>query len=192
MTPDQHQSISELYGFLARLWLREVDDILLAGLTGTIGKTLGVSHDTKRVDLEELAIDFCALFIGPQNHLPPYQSVWSEGQLQTEIGTSVQEIASVVGLSLPGKTMSDHLGVQLQVMSQINRHLTDMTNQIELRAIARFFFQRHLTWTNALLESASVKASTVFYRSVVQLTSELLESERNYWLSANSSQNAAP
>ena len=179
---------SGMYRLLARLWLREMDGPSLRALrspplcdafTEAGGRLPGDAT------LEALAIDYCQLFIGPANHLPPFQSVWQSGQFESDAIASVKGHAEVVGYdfaALPSGIMLDHLGVQLDVMGHILGRIAiwqpesgRLDNVLE---VARSFFAKHLTWPSQLLEIAAQKAATEFYRSTIALTGEFLDKER--------------
>ncbi len=184
MTPVQYQSISDLYALLSRLWLREVDQPLLNRmLDSQIAETLSVTQSSCDDDsIEALAVEYCRLFIGPKNHLPPFQSVWQTGQLQSEVTDSVRSFAEAVGIAeTPNQEMPDHLGRQLEVMSQITKQLGNFESD-EMKELATEYFRRHLTWPKKLLAAAERQSKSDFYRAMIGLTSEVLSSETEYWL----------
>lgn len=184
MTPVQYQSISDLYALLSRLWLREVDQqLLMRMLDSPVSQTLSVTEFSCDDDsIEALAVEYCQLFIGPKNHLPPFQSVWQTGQLQSEITDSVRSFAEAVGLpETPDQEMPDHLGRQLEVMSQITKHLGNFDSD-EMKELATEYFRRHLTWPKKLLAAAGQRSESDFYNAMIGLTSEVLSSETEYWL----------
>lgn len=181
---------SGLYRLLARLWLREVDRDLARELRSPplcdafveAGGTLPV--DDREQTLEELAIDFCQLLLGPTNHLPPYQSVWETGQFQGATTASMKQFIDVVGYDLrvlPKGMMLDHLGVQLDLMGHLLRQCAIGQSEPEdlnsLSELAHAFFTSHLQWPTDLLDVAARRATTEFYRSVVLLTHRFLKSE---------------
>lgn len=187
MTPQQYQSISDLYSLLARLWINEVDkDLLLSIQDSPLAETLQIPNDfaADTVAIDQLAVEYCELFIGPREHLPPYQSVWQEGQLQSHITDSVRSFADAIGQrELPNDAMPDHLGVQLWIMSKITALLsTNTDSKNELPNVAAEFFARHLTWPARLLNAAQSKATSGFYQAITKLTADLLESEKEHWV----------
>ena len=181
MTPDQYQSISDLYSLLARLWIREVDEELLRAIqSGPIADALKV---TDELVTDDLAVEYCALFIGPKNHLPPFQSVWQDGQLQSETSDSIRAFATAIGRDdlVSETTLPDHIGVQLQIMSAITGLLAK-NDDAELKNAGKEFFARHLTWPERFLNGTINRATSAFYRSLAELTKDLLQSERGYWI----------
>lgn len=182
---------SGTYRLLARLWLREVDGELLRELRSPrlcdsfveAGGILPVDEDEDWT-IEQLAIDYCRLFVGPTGHLPPYQSVWQEGQFQGTITASMESFVRAVHYDRNASTrgiMWDHLGVQLDVMGHIlDQFVTrppEPGRQGLLSELATAFFTRHLLWATELLEAVAERATTKFYRSTTKLTREFFDSE---------------
>lgn len=116
-------SIGSVAKLLGELWLREVTLSRLHQLhaDASIGdslKSLGLELPHLTADaidekIEDLAIDYCQLLIGPKGHISPVQSVWVAEQFQS---TSVDAMKSFFEL-LPGYqppgSFHDHVGVQL-------------------------------------------------------------------------------
>lgn len=179
--------LAGMYRQLARLWLREVDEQLLSHLLEpplydvftAAGGALPDGVDA--VTLEELAVDYCQLLVGPANHLPPYQSVWQRGQFQSEPADSMQRYAAAIGYESDG-LMFDHLGVQLDVMS----HLLDGGPESQQHSEAVFrraaeYLAEHLSWATPLLEAANQRATTEFFRATIGMTRDSLQSEMAIW-----------
>ena len=184
-------SRSGLYHLLSRLWIREVDEKLLRQLLSSplcesfteAGGILPTSQNVSE-SVEQLAIEYCRLFVGPTDHLPPYQSVWQEGQFQGSMIGSMENFCAALGYDtslLGGSIMKDHLGIQLDVMGHILDLVSQRTHEDEfqhsLLVFAQTFYQTHLTWATKLFDAASQKTTTDFYRSVVLLTQHFLASE---------------
>mgnify|MGYP002626373304 CR=1 FL=1 len=179
---DELTARSGMYRLLARIWLREVDQSLLQQLASAemrdafVGAGGALPADDSDETIEELAIDYCQLFLGPKDHLPPFQSVWQSGQFEATDSESMQQFIEVVRYDsshIPQGTMPDHLGLQLDLMA----HLLGSSPGEEVQEVASYFFARHLQWPDGLLERASHLAKTDFYRSAVSLTREFLAAE---------------
>ena len=180
---------SGMYRLLARLWLRETDQHLLRDLsTPPLNASFlavgGVAPaDRSTFALETLAVDYCRLFVGPSEHLPPVQSVWRHGQFQSQTTTSMLEFMEVAGFDpawAPDGAMVDHFGVQCGVMGHILSRAADETRaeHVDLFGdLLSVFFLRHLSWTEPLMDAAGLRAQTDFYRSVVGLTRAFLAGE---------------
>ena len=165
-----------VYEFLGRLWSSEVDAALQRSLTEPSRARdafLNVGGDLSEVDsssvgIEELAEDYCRLFLGPTNHLPPYQSVWTDGQFAGEPSVQMKQWCEIAGIE-SSAIEPDQLGVQLTVMSRI----VGSANA----TVEADFFEQHLRWPKELFAAAAERARTEFYRSVVKITSEFLQLE---------------
>lgn len=189
-TTPEASARSVVYRLLARLWLRELDGPSLRVLRSpplcdAFAEAGGRLPGDDDAAIEALAIDYCQLFIGPANHLPPFQSVWQSGQFESDAIASVKGHAEVVGYdiaTLPSGVMLDHLGVQLDVMGHILARIAtwqpDSGRLDDVSEVARSFFAKHLTWPSRLLAIAAQKATTEFYRSTIALTGEFLDKER--------------
>jgi len=171
------ESVSQLYRLLARVWHAEVDadflntlsnDPLRAALDGA---GVDLPAEPASVTLDELATDFCQLFIGPSEPLRPIQSVWTEGQLEGQAATSMREtfLPLLPDFEMPAGLMADHLAIQLAVMAEfIDSDVDDLP---------RRFFDHHLRWTEPLTTVTASRAKTDFYRTIINLTAEFLRGE---------------
>ena len=74
-----------------------------------------------------------------QNALLPMQSVRQKTQLESQLATSVEKFAELIGYVLPASSFWDHLGVQLDLMSHLVR-ATASEKQAEngFEAVARW------------------------------------------------------
>lgn len=188
MLTEQAAARSNIYRLLARLWQREVNTDLLRVLrTPALSEAFvavgGVLPDDDSATIEQLAIDYCQLFVGPTNHLPPFQSVWEIGQLDGTRTVSMQQFCEIVGYDtnqLPSGMLLDHLGVQLDVMAHILQLVSECEHDHleDLLELGRCYFFEHLLWTTDLLAAAEAQAATEFYRSLAMLTHQFLDSEK--------------
>lgn len=144
--------------------------------------------------IEQLAVDFCQLFIGPSEHLPPYQSVWETGQLQGDTNTSMKRYGDAANYPIEQMAQDklyDHLGIQFdfmgQLLEQIDENGASQTSDVDAAAnsvileFATSFFSAHLTWPHELVRQASEQAQTDFYSSLCKVTLEFLDCENAYW-----------
>ncbi len=183
--PEIHETecAAGVYALFARLWMREVDEAFrremfrepLAPALERVGLFLPMESN------EELAIEYCRLFIGPKNALLPMQSVWQKTQLESQLATSVEKFAELIGYVLPTSSFWDHLGVQLDLMSHLVRAKAS-ENQAEngfevAGEVADVFFRRHLSWAAPLLLATSQRAQVPLYRSLAQATQQFLRLE---------------
>ena len=194
--PEEFSALAGFYHLLERLWLSEVDGPLLQELQqGSLESladelSIPISDAPQEVTLENLAVAYCQLLIGPANHVPPYQSVWTKGQFQSAATTSMQAYLEVVGEEPGDSSMIDHLGIQLRVMRHIISALAlcdgDTQRYVELHAMATQFFHDHLTWPTKFLETAQQATASSFYQGLARVTTDFLEQEQDYWFTAAS------
>lgn len=184
------ESRAGVYQLLALLWLKEVDSELLTQIMSPplsdclVAAGCVLPPDQTDQTVEDLALAYCKLFVGPANHLPPFQSVWQTGQFQ---GSTIQLIQSLVEIvdydmeRLPQGVMLDHLGVQLDIMGHILKKIstweggTESLNQVW--ELANSFFATNLLWPNDMFAAAVRLADNEFYRSLVEITRDFLQSE---------------
>jgi TorA maturation chaperone TorD len=129
-----HLERSLVYRLLARLWAEEPGELLaqlasepLLSAWQQLGGVLpDHTSDEVRASLDE---DYCRLFVGPRNHLPPIQSVWTSGELDTGVTASLREFDTVVGFDEPWDfaIIPDHLGNEMWAMGQILRKSAGLT-----------------------------------------------------------------
>lgn len=177
---EEAAALAGMYRLLGRLWVREIDEATLCELQReplrTSFEAAGgfLPNEVNANTLEELAIDYCRLLIGPKDHVPPFQSVWQDGQLLGETTTSMSQFMDIVGYdaaALPDGVMLDHFGVQLDVMGHIFQQFDLQPNAADaIREIADRFHAAHLAWILTPLNSARRKATSDFYRSIIELT----------------------
>ncbi len=190
LTPEDAAARSGMYRLLARLWLREVDRDLLQELTTAplcdaftgAGGLMSAREDADTI--EELAIEYCRLFIGPTDHLPPFQSVWQSGQFQDGTAASMKEFVEIVGYdtdAVPSGIMLDHLGIELDVMGHILSLMSASPAEPQTEAVQNdlltSYSLTHLQWPTELLEAAGRRVTSDFYRSVIGMTGAFLRSE---------------
>lgn len=181
-----------VYRLLARFWRAELDAELLRELqtgasseafraAGGIVPSGGAESDV----LDQLAIDFCQLFVGPSGHLPPVQSVWSEGQFERQAAVSLRRYLDVIGDQAGWLSQNplDHLAVQLDIMGfVVEQSVPAPTDQTEsLDELAKCFYRDHVAWARTLCESAARRCQTEFYRGVIKMTSDFLEHEHEHY-----------
>jgi len=178
---------SGVYRLLGLLWRQEVNAALLAELCATdlrdaFESVGGSLPDPNGTSVSELAIDYCQLFVGPKGHLPPYQSVWQNGQLCGDATASMMqfmELSHYDASHLADGQFVDHFGVQLDVMAHLIEQATDCPAEQKesVSEVVSAFAAAHLRWAKPLLQQANAKANTSFYRSLADVTQTFLGEE---------------
>lgn len=170
-----------VYELLSRLWLYEVDTDLLAELTdGSLAdgwKELdGPAIEASQLD--DLATEYCRLFVGPRDHVAPFQSVWQTGQHGSEAVASMNEYLEMLSEPVEKlREIPDHLGVQLLMMGVFLRCVAKAPTSQDLRDLTTTFFAEHLSWPDAMLTAAVEKSELPFYRFLIEATADFLRGE---------------
>ena len=168
-----------LYEFYARLLERELDIETLSAFNADPLQSGFVTLDieipnSNRETVEDLAIDFCHIFIGPRDFVPPYQSVWESGQFESAATDSMSEYLEIITPQTDYQ-FKDHAGLQLEMMSfilQRQHHIQDCND------LASVFFARHVDWIGDMLNAAARRSEMPFYQSVLTAGSEFLRDEQ--------------
>lgn len=189
---DNWTNAANVYGLLARLWIREIDkptleqfsgndfQIAWTSLGGWIPSTVAADET-----IDALAIEYCSCFLGPKGHLPPHQSVVSHSRFQGDCLGSVRKFVDVIGMPegkwFADQQMLDHAGLLLALMQRIcfSAELygdTEIKSLTELRAR---FFVSHLKWLNEYCQVAKQKTESKFYRGLFEVTREFLAGEES-------------
>ena len=188
MTEDW-ESLASAADLLSRLWIREVDEELVRQLNAEPLQEAftGAGGVVPNADgVEDLAVEYCRLFVGPRDHLPPHQSVWQRGDFQSDAAVSVARFADACGLAHDDfdSAMTDHLGAELAVLARMlhcrafcaqdyreNAPSELATDTDEMLAE---FYRRHLHWCLPLLDAVEEKTTAAFYRQLAVMTRDFL------------------
>ena len=186
-----------LYRLLAQLFAEEITPSLLTRLSeGEIRAACpqladALPHGEPTAICEELAIEFCSVFVGPTGHVPPIQSVWSTGQLNSEVVARLETYQAIIGLPPPWTQtlVTDHLANSLDLMGALLQRVPELSNTDEtdsdetdseiaaLADLAASLLVDHLQWTETMLRRVIEHPNAHFYRVVTTLTREFLSDE---------------
>lgn len=183
VTDDITQSRGAVCRLLAILWAKELTTPTLQLLASPdvqdLWTTLGGTVPSEE-QLDDLAETYCRLFIGPAGHLPPIQSVWTDGELQSNVVASLQEFAACCDYESPWSgLLPDHLGNALQLMGLLlaKAGLEDQADRIEVAAdLTAAFHGQHLTWAVPYTEKVA-QADDGFYGRLAAITADFLRLE---------------
>ena len=126
-------------GKLAASWPLEQDELL--------------ERLQKSCDVQPLAADYNALFVGEECSVPPYRSAWVEGASEAE----VRGFFSEHGIPT-GEGQADHIGSLLLAASWLETLFADYI----------------LPWCGVFLGKVEAHAGTPFWRTMAPLTREAL------------------
>ena len=169
--------LGEICGLIGRLWLREVDvatlnvmnDPEFLGLYESLGGF--VPTDITAGQVEELAVAYCELLVGPKGHVSPVQSVWTKDQLQSETSASMNRFFELVPGYQAQSSLADHVGVQLDFAGVLLQ-----TQEESVSEIMDVFAREHFGWMNQFLGQVELKTDSEFYLGLATVTRSLIGS----------------
>ncbi len=197
---------SGLYGFLAEVFraaptpelLRRIkDNGFLATLTAA-GAHLGGEFLQRPEDelLEDLAVEYTRLFLGPGKHVQPYAAIYLGGAGASLCGPATvwaRDFMERAGFTLTPEHhgLPDHVAVELEFMAGMAEREAramegaDREAAAECRRIQKAFLQDHLgRWLPAFCGRAAEHAELTFYREMARLAGHFLDSELAYFAEA--------
>ena len=195
---------SDIYGFLAMVYRQEVtsdflDQIKDPRFLGVLSD-LGIQFDDDFFQkpaeelLEELAVEYAWMFIGPGKHISPHESVHHEkdnskwGQLWGDATVEVKKFIETTGLDYQPdyKGLPDHISVELEFMQQLTLREeqawedADTEGANYCRNIQKKFIEEHLVpWIPVFCKKVIERAELPFYRDLAALTRNFIEFEKD-------------
>jgi len=194
---------SSIYGFLAAIYRQELTSELLKQMKtrrfqevlSNLGVKLnnGFFQNAKKELLENLAIEYTRLFVGPGKHISPHESVHHKkegvqsGQLWGELTAQVKGIIESSGLEYESEYtgMPDHISVELEFMQHVVQReaqaweaADDETALLCLKNEKNFVDEHLLDWIPVFCEKVIETADVPFYREMARLTRNFIEFEK--------------
>ena len=195
---------SNIYGLLAAIYRREMTSDLLKQIKdpsmlevlSNLGIELnnGFMKTPEHVLLEDLAVEYARLFIGPGKHISPHESVHHKredgrwGQLWGPSTAEVKKIIESAGLSYQSEYtgLPDHISVELEFMQQVTlaeeKAWEDGDKDQALACLEneKKFIEKHLAeWIPDFCDKVINGAESPFYRVMAELTKKFIEFEKN-------------
>ena len=195
---------SNLYGLLAAIYRREMTSDLLKQIKDPsmleVLSDLGIRLNNGFLEkpehqlLEDLAVEYARLFIGPGKHFSPHESVHHEredgrwGQLWGPSTAEVKKIIESAGLSYQSEYtgLPDHISVELEFMQQVTlaeeKAWEDGDKNLALACLEneKKFIEAHLAgWIPDFCDKIINGAELPFYRVMAELTQKFIEFEKN-------------
>jgi TorA maturation chaperone TorD len=200
-----NNGISGLYGFLARVFAAEVGPELLSQLRGPefrelftdMGLDLGkefYNQDGAEL-LDQLAVEFAGLFIGPAHFISPHESVHhvrddgDYGKLWGADTVAVKKFIEATGLSYKSEFggMPDHIAAELEFMQKLEERYAHAVEEGEeelaenlLQIKNRFLAEHLLTWAPEFMDKVMTNAKLPFYREMAGLAKTFLGQEGEF------------
>ena len=192
---------SNIYGFLASMFREEINAERLQQIkTPAIKEALaemGLRYDlfsTKSQDelLEDLAVEYARLFLGPDKHISPHESIHhqrDDGDWGTHWGGStvdVKKFIETAGLEYKQdySGMPDHISVELEFMKETAGRKAqaieenDREGALYCQKMEKKFICDHLIkWIPAFCDKVSSQAEIPFYGDLADVTKDFITSE---------------
>ncbi len=142
--------------------------------------------------LEELAVEYAWLFIGPGEHVAPFASVYLGGEGGSLWGPStvwVKTFIETAGFEYRPEFygLPDHIGVEFEFVQHITSRRasaaeqSDNTAQADCRRIEEKFVADHLAWWLPKFCRRTMKRATLpFYREMASLAGGFVRSESEF------------
>ncbi|MBZ7720984.1 molecular chaperone [Klebsiella oxytoca] len=161
---------------LGSLYYRQPQDPLLVPLftlirEGKLAASWPLEQDEllerlqKSCDMQALAADYNALFVGEECSVAPFRRAWVEGATEAE----VRAFLSAHGVPT-GEGAADHLGSLLLAASWLEDHAAEDESEV----LETLFAEYILPWCDAFLGKVEAHATTPFWRTMAPLTREAL------------------
>ncbi|MDP6574691.1 MAG: molecular chaperone TorD family protein [Rhodospirillales bacterium] len=193
---------SNVYGFLASVFREEATADLLdqieepefrSALSGA-GVSFGIDFfDRPRQRLlEELAVEYAWLFIGPGDHVAPFASVYLGGAGGALWGPStvwVRTFIATAGFEYRPEFhgLPDHVGVEFEFMQHMTSRQasaaerSDGVAQADCRRVEEEFVSDHLArWLPEFCRRTMERATLPFYRELAGLAAGFMRSESEF------------
>ena len=194
---------SNIYRLLALIYRTEITKALLKHIRDpkflSILSDMGAEleddflKDSEDNLIEVLAVEYARLFLGPDKHISPHESVHHErgdGDWGTLWGKSTVEVKNFIETSgLEYKSdylgMPDHISVELEFMNQAAgreaqaREENDNDGVLCCLKMEKKFIDEHLTkWLSVFCKKIISEAKLPFYREMARITSNFMEFEK--------------
>jgi TorA maturation chaperone TorD len=190
---------SGLYGFLAEVFraepspdlLNRIQDERFAAVLEAAGAHLGeeLTQQPEAVLLEDLAIEYTRLFLGPGRHVRPYAATYLGGPGASLCGPTTvwaRDFMERAGFALTPehRNLPDHVSVELEFMARMAAQEAEAIEAGEAAAAAQChriqkeFLENHLgRWLPSFCGHAAEHAQLGFYRELARLAGHFLDSE---------------
>lgn len=186
----------QLFAFLSRLWVKELDAEFIGVLRGPLGRALlpefSASDEAELLADDEARVatfdaDFVHLTVV---NLTPYESFFlrDDGMLEAgavnPVATFLRKYGFEVELAAARSLAPDHLGIELEVMSVLcarEAEALEAGNGPAVSAVRRVqgeFLEQHLLrWAPMYLFAARRNAKSLLYREGAEVTLQFVLGE---------------
>jgi TorA maturation chaperone TorD len=195
---------SQVYGFLAIAFRDEPKEPLIRAVKGPqwsvvladLGISLGESF-YRRADeelVEDLAVEFARLFLGPGEHITPHASVHKRNETSSglhlwgEETVRVKQFIEAAGLAYADeyRGIPDHISVELEFLKKATEEEARAWKEQRsedaqtLRTMQREFHEKHLlSWVPGFCDKILERTTEDFYMAIAEITKVFLEAEKD-------------
>ena len=194
---------SHVYGFLAAVYRQEITADLLGQIKDP--RFLGVFSDlgvdlssdffkkSEKALLDDLAVEYARLFLGPGRHISPHESVHhikpdeQDSQLWGKTTVEVKKFIESTGLQYRSeyRGLPDHISVELEFMEHMILQEArawgeeDRDGVLDCLNMEKAFMDQHLIcWIPGFCEKIIREAEIPFYGEMAALTNNFIEFEK--------------
>ncbi len=195
-------SRSDIYSLLSSVYSQEPDESFIEHLNNSTLRQLlakeekwdkGFWAQSVQKICEDLAVEYTGLFIGPKNHIPPYESLYNYKEEETRQmwGTATVEVKKVIessGLSFEEDYggIPDHISIEMEFMQKLVKKEAQLwekkKNDTQLGKTIEFekkFIDEHLTtWIPDFCQKVIEAARLDFYRNLAVFTKNFIMNEK--------------
>jgi len=197
------QQRSNVYGFLARIYRKELTSDLLAQIKGpqfaAVFSDLGVQLGDKFFSepdeelIENHSIEYTRLFLGPGKHISPHESIHYErddgdwGSLWGASTVEVKKFVESLGLEYKetDRSIPDHISVEFELMQKLIEKEKQAWDEnggkdvLHFIKIEKMFMEDHIIkWIPQFCDKVIAETELPFYREIAKLTKNFLEFDK--------------
>ncbi|GBD95216.1 MAG TPA: hypothetical protein ENG83_05480 [Nitrospirae bacterium] len=196
------ESRSNIYNLLSIIYGTEVTENLLKQIRETnmfstlsdMGVVFGDDflHKPDKELLEDLAVEYARLFLGPDKHISPHESVHHKrddgdwGNLWGKSTVEIKKFIETAGLEYKPEYsgLPDHISVELEFMHEVTGREAraweekDSEGAIYCIKMEKKFIEEHLVkWIPVFCDKIISEAELSFYREMAKLTGQFIKFE---------------
>jgi len=170
-------------------------DPRMSGVFSDLGISLGEEfYGTPENELvEELAVEYARLFLGPGEHISPHESVHHEvdggdwGLLWGQETVKVKQFMESAGLAYAAdyKGIPDHISVELEFLQKLTLGEgtawaeEDIEGAVFGLKMEKMFIKKHLIkWVPMFCDKVIARANAPFYREMAEVTKGFVQFEQ--------------
>jgi TorA maturation chaperone TorD len=194
---------SNIYGFLSLIYRTELNKTLLQHIKEpeflSVLSDMGAELEDDFLNgsedklIEDLAVEYTRLFLGPGKHISPHESVHHKrddgnwGELWGKSTIEVKKFIEASGLEYKSDYhgLPDHISVELEFMQEASkreaqtREEKDHDGALYCLNMEKKFIDEHLIkWLPVFCDKVISEAGLSFYREMARITRNFMEFER--------------